>query len=196
MRRHVLVRLLLSLLAICAFAAIDAVIKGHHGGTRNAIGNVSAPWALIPFLSAAFVRPRRLAFGGLVGAGSAIAALACYSLVRPENALAMGSEPRGISSLLVGSLGNRWLLLGALCGAVLGIVGSWLAKKKQWGLVTAVVTSLLVLEPGLRITWAIAKGEGARTMVPSPAVWVVEVLSGCAAGLVFWLRRAFRHDTV
>ena len=59
----------------------------------------------------------------------------------------MGSQHRGVSSFLIGSLGNRWVLFGAVCGAVLGVLGSWLAERGQWGLVTAIVSSLLVLEP-------------------------------------------------
>lgn len=195
MRRYVPLRPVLLLLVVCVFAAVDAIIKGHHGGTRNAIGNVSAPWALIPFLSAAFLGTRRLAVGALVGATSTIAALASYSLVRAASGFGMGSQHRDASSLLIGSLGNRWFLLGALGGAAFGAIGSWLAVRGQWGLVTAVVTSLLVLEPAARITWAIAEGEDARTLVPDPAVWVVEVLCGSAAGLGFWLRGTFRRGS-
>lgn len=135
MRRHVLFRPVLLLLALCAFAAADAIVKGHHGGTRNAIGSVGAPWALIPFLSAAFLMPRRLIVGALVGAVSTIAALVSYSFVRAVRGFDMGNRHRDASSMLIATFGNRWFLLDALGGAVLGAAGSWLATRQEWKVV-------------------------------------------------------------
>jgi hypothetical protein len=192
MRRHALLRFALLLIFVCAFAALDAIVKGHHGGTRNAVGNVSAPWALLPFLSTAFVLPRRPMIGALVGAASTSAALACYSIVR-EGAFGVGGQHRDPSSAVIAAAANRWFLLGAIGGALLGAVGSWLAVKGQWGIVAAVVASLLVLEPAARVLWAIAQGNAARTMIPSPAVWGVEVICGCAAAVGFKLRRAWQR---
>jgi hypothetical protein len=184
-------RVVLILVVVCAFAAADAMVKGHHGGTRNAVGNLSAPWALIPFLSGAFALPRRRFTGAAVGAGSTVAALACYSLVR-RAAFGEGGS-RGLGSFTASAAGNRWFLLGAIGGAVLGAIATWLAAKEQWGIVIAVVASLLVLEPAARVLWAVAKGDAARTLVPTPAVWAVEILCGCAVALGFRLRTAWRR---
>jgi len=133
--------------------------------------------------------PRRLILGAVVGAVSTIAALAGYSLVRAAGGFPTGGQHRGAVSMMMAAVGNRWFLLGALGGAALGGLGSLLAARRQWEMVAAVVASLLVLEPATRIIWAITRGEAARTMVPSPAVWALEVLCGCAAGVGFWLRR-------
>lgn len=127
MRRHALLRSLALLILLCAFATLDAIVKGHHGGVRNAIGNISAPWALIPFLSGAFVLPRRLIVGASVGAVSTVAALACYSLVRVGVGFEVGMQHRDASSMVIAAGGNRWFLLGALGGAGVGAVGSRLA---------------------------------------------------------------------
>jgi hypothetical protein len=191
MRHRALIRTALLLLFVCAFAAVDAIVKGHHGGMRNAVGNVSAPWAILPFLSGAFIRPRRLVFGALIGAASTVGALACYSLVRVA-AFGTGPEHRAASSVMASAATNRWFLLGAIGGALLGAAGSWLAVKRQWALVTAIVASLLVLEPAARMLWAIARGEPARTLVPIPIVWIVEVSCGCAAVVALRCRRAPR----
>lgn len=176
------------MLGICIFGALDAMIKGRHGGTRNAIGNVSAPWALIPFVSAAILKPRRIAVGALVGAASTVAALASYALVRAARGLGGASPNRGADPLLVALVDNRWVLLGAIGGAALGALGSYLATKQRWGLAAIVIACLLVLEPVTRILWAIAKGEPPRTLVPSPSIWVGEVLCGCLTLLAFRLR--------
>jgi hypothetical protein len=192
MQRHVLLRTVLLLLVICAFGTVDAIVKGHHGGTRNAIGNASAPWVLIPFLAAVYLRPGRFRLAALVGAASTTTALASYLLVRAVNGFNGGGHSRGDSVALVTSLENRWLLLGVVGGAALGALGSSLAARRQWGAIAGVIASVLVMEPVARIIWAIIKGEAARTLVPSPAVWTAEVICGCAVWMGFWLRSA-RH---
>jgi hypothetical protein len=191
MRRQGLLQLVLILVVACAFAAVDAIVKGHHGGTRNAVGNLSAPWALIPFLSSAFALPRRRFTGAVVGTASTLAALASYSLVR-MGAFGEGGS-RGFDSFIASAAANRWFLFGAIGGAIVGATGSWLAAKGRWGMVIAAVASLLVLEPAARVLWAIAKGEAARTLVPTPTVWAVEILCGCAVALGFRLRTAWRR---
>ena len=192
MRRQALLRFVLLLVVVCAFATLDAIVKGHHGGTRNAVGDVSAPWALLPFLSGAAVLPRRASIGALTGAASTLAALACYSLVRLA-AFGDGGRHRGVTSMFASAAENRWFLLGALGGAILGVAGSWLAAGRQWGVVTAVLACLLVFEPAARVLWAVSHGEAARTLVPSPVVWAVEVISGCAAVVGFRIRSARRR---
>jgi Family of unknown function (DUF6518) len=102
MRRHILLRTVLLLLVICAFGTVDAIVKGHHGGARNAIGNASAPWVLIPFLSAVFLKPR-LYLGALVGAASTAAALGSYLIARAVSGFDLGPHSRGESAALITS---------------------------------------------------------------------------------------------
>jgi hypothetical protein len=172
--RQVLLRSLPLLVGVCAFGVVDAIVKGHHGGVRNAIGNVSAPWAILPLFAGAFVKPRRLVFGALAGAAASVAALGSYSLVR-----AGGSDIGGQGGLLAVA-GNRWFILGLVGGLALGAGSAWLAARGWWGLLIAIVASLLVLEPAARMLWAMAKSDPLGTFVPSPIVWSAEILSGCA----------------
>ena len=183
MERHLGARCSLLILAIVAFGAADALIKGEHSRAHNAIANISAPWLLIPFLSAAVLAPRRLALGALVGTLSTSAALVSYTVVRTLKGFQAGGHANGLISVLVSSLSNRWFLLGVVGGAALGAAGSRLALRRQWMVVALVVGSVLVMEPVARIIWALAREEPPRTLVPSPIVWTIEVVVGCTAVL-------------
>ena len=167
-------------------------MKGHHGGTRNAIGNVSAPWALIPFLAAAFIRPRRAIFGPFIGALSTVAALASYSLVRA----ARSGSPHRYAEMSLTSMDNRWFLLGIFGGAVLGALGALLAERRKWAAIGMLTASLLVLEPVARIIWALVMGEPPRTLIPSPGVWALEVLCGGVGLFAFHVCFARAHHAL
>jgi hypothetical protein len=63
-------KLTLLLLGSVAFGVIMAVIKGQNAGVRDAVGNLSAPWVVIPFLAAT----REILIGVGVGAIAYVAA--------------------------------------------------------------------------------------------------------------------------
>jgi len=186
-RRPYLLRSLLLFFGVCAFGVVDAIVKGHHGGVRNAIGNVSAPWAILPFFAGALVLPHRRAVGALAGAAGSVAALASYFSVR-----ASGSDIGGQGGVFAAA-GNRWFLLGLVGGLALGAGGAWLAACRRWGLLLAVVASLLVLEPAVRVLWATTKSDPLGTFVPSHFVWSAEILIGCALAIGVRFRRAWRQ---
>jgi Family of unknown function (DUF6518) len=186
-KRHSAQRCLVLVLAVCVYGAADALIKGGHGGARNAVANISAPWLLISFLSAAMIAPRRLSLGALVGMLSTCAALVSYTTVRALRGFHTGGRA-GLITDLTSALTNRWFLLGVAGGAVLGAAGSRLALRRQWMALALVVGAALLMEPIARIIWALAKDEPARTLVPSPAVWAIEVAVGSAALVTVLLR--------
>ena len=192
MKRHSSQRCLVLVLAICVFGVTDALIKGGHGGARNAVANISAPWLLISFLSAAMIAPRRLSLGALVGMLSTCAALVSYTTVRALRGFHTGVHA-GLTADLTSALTNRWFLLGVAGGAALGAAGSRLALRRQWMAVALVVGAALLMEPIARIIWALAKDEPARTLVPIPVVWTIEVAVGCAALLAVVLRTRQQH---
>jgi hypothetical protein len=182
----------LILIGTLAFAATDAVVKGHHGGARNAVGDISATWALLPFLTGALTASRRVFLrGAVVGATSTLIALGAYALVRASLSSGLGSRHLG----LLASLGNRWLLLGLFGGAALGAAGARLASRRRWGIVAGVAGSLLVLEPLTRIVWALSRGESPRLLLPSPVVWAVEIGCGCLIALGYHVWGIARPDT-
>jgi hypothetical protein len=184
-----LLRTSLVVWATLAFAVTDAVVKGHSGGTRNAVGDISATWALLPFLAGALLAARRTAVvGATLGAVSTVLALGTYALVRATLVSSTGSHyVAGIATL-----GNRWLLLGLLGGAMLGAMGASLAARRHWNIVAAVTGLLLAMEPLARVLWALGRGEGSRTLLPSPSVWAVEVGCGCMVVLGYALTTVLR----
>jgi hypothetical protein len=186
MYRGRLFRTGLAILCTLGFAAADAAIKGHHGGTRNAVGDISATWALLPFLAGTFLTGRRVTFtGACVGAASTAMALVTYSLVRGR----LFSQVDDQHSALILMLTNRWLLIGIVGGGALGAAGARLAVRGARNAVAVVAASLLAMEPLARVFWAVSRGESARTLLPSPSVWVIEVGCGCAIVLALCLRK-------
>jgi hypothetical protein len=180
----------LAVLGVVAFTAADALIKGHHGGTRNAVGDISATWALLPFLAGTPVTSRRVALSGVVaGASSTVFALATYAFVR-ASLYSHGASHHALPAML----GNRWLLLGVGGGAVLGLLGARLASRRRWNIVAAISASLLVAEPLARIVWASCRGESPRALLPSSSVWAIEVGCGCLIVLMSYLRRVISSD--
>lgn len=125
-----------------------------------------------------------------MGALSTIAALASYSLART----ARDAIPHVYVGMTLAPLENRWFLLGTIGGAVLGALGTLLAKRRKWTLFVAFIASLLILEPVLRVTWAMIKGEPPRTLVPSAGVWWIEVLCGGVIWFAFSIRRTHIHQ--
>ncbi|MGO9660500.1 MAG: DUF6518 family protein [Acidimicrobiales bacterium] len=188
MRGKILLRWLLLLCGSCAFGVLDALVKGHHGGVRNAIGNVSAPWAIMPLLAAALVIPRRAVSGAVAGAVASVATLASFSLVR-----AGGLDMAGGGGLVV-ALGNRWFISGLVGGLVLGAGAGWLVARERWAPLIAITAALLMLEPAARLVWAATKKEPLGTYVPDPVVWALEIAGGCAlAAFDLRFRRALHR---
>ena len=59
-------KLAVLLLAGVAFGVLVAVIKGQDTGVRDALGNTSAPWIVLPFVAGTlFSRARSAALAGL-----------------------------------------------------------------------------------------------------------------------------------
>jgi hypothetical protein len=95
--------------------------------------------------------------------------------------------------MTLASLENRWFLLGTIGGAALGALGTLLATRRKWTLLVALTASLLILEPVLRVTWAMIKGEPPRTQVPIAEMWWIEVLCGGVIWFAFCIRLARNH---
>src|SRR5689334_21501905 len=75
-RRHPLTplrRLLTVLGAALLFGVLAALVKGHHDGVRDTIGNLSTPWLLVAL--AAGLHARSLPRGALLGLAATLTAL-------------------------------------------------------------------------------------------------------------------------
>jgi hypothetical protein len=70
-------RVFLIVLAATAFGVAMSVLKGNGAGIRDDIGNLSAPWLLLPFLAGAAMRGRGLA-GAAIGLAATCAGLMAF----------------------------------------------------------------------------------------------------------------------
>jgi hypothetical protein len=167
----------------------DAAMKGHHGGTRDAIGNVSAPWLILPLLAGAIVAPRRPAIGALVGMVSVLLALAGFYVIGGQM-LGLGIGPHSIRHpvTVASALGSRWLQSGTVAGLGLGAIGAWLAGRRSFNALGWSVAALLVFEPAARGVYLAVRGPGLTALRADPGIWLCEVAVGVALTAALWLR--------
>lgn len=164
--------------------------EGNGSGIRDAAGNISAPWVVLPLLAGAFAAARRPFVGALIGVSVTLAALVAFYLT---NAFVLDLGPHSIVediALTMRSVGNIWFRGGVVSGIALGAGGAWLAGRRAGRAVGTVVAALLIMEPAAWLAWFAARGESLAGWGVSPAVWCAEVACGLAllAGLRF--RRA------
>jgi uncharacterized membrane protein len=126
------------------FGAVASYVKGLDAGLRGELGNLSAPWLLLPFLAS--LRCRSLVRGALVGITASVIALVVFYAVQTfmlQGHLGGGGFPRE----LVTEIGaNRiYLLAGVATGPLFGAVGAWFGRTyRVW--TWAAVGGLLVGE--------------------------------------------------
>ena len=65
-------RIALAFAAAIAFGVAMSILKGSDAGVRNDVGNLSAPWLLVPFFAAASVRARSQILGAAVGLAAGV----------------------------------------------------------------------------------------------------------------------------
>jgi hypothetical protein len=164
-------------------------MKGHHGGTRDAIGNVSAPWLILPLLAGGIVAPRRPALGALVGIVSVLVALAGFYVIGGQ-LLGLGVGPHSIRHpvTLTSALDSRWLQSGTVAGLALGAIGAWLAGRGSFNALGWSVAALLVFEPAARGVYLAVHGPGLRALSGDRGVWLCEVALGVTLTAALWLR--------
>src|SRR5919204_248091 len=92
------------LVAGLVFGALVAVMKGQDVDARNALGNTSAPWVVVPFLAG--MRYRRVWHGALVGVATTMAALLGF-YVAEAAVLDLGTQPGAGLPVDVGRRGAR-----------------------------------------------------------------------------------------
>jgi hypothetical protein len=171
------VRLALALLGAVAFGVSMSILKGNGAGLRDDIGNLSAPWLLVPFFAAAAVPGRRWLAGASVGVAATCSALAAFDVA---NAFVLDLGPHGWLEDVRLTLAAHWFLWGLVSGPVFGVIGAgWRRRRFSYGGIA--VTALLVAEP---VFWALARRAGgvdSFAFQPSLAVSLGEALAGLLA---------------
>ncbi|MCW2965510.1 MAG: hypothetical protein JWO17_2762 [Actinomycetia bacterium] len=168
--------MLLVLLAGLAFGVAVAVIKGQDTGARDALGNMSAPWVVVPFLAGA--RYSSVWRATLVGIAATLAALLGF-YVAEAAILDLGSHPWYTDLQLTLRAGRYWATWGFLSGAVYGALGGiWASRRIAAAL--AAVGLAFICEPLIVLVLSRAGIWGGAGLLEHRWIWISEVLSGLA----------------
>jgi hypothetical protein len=187
-------RFLLILWTAATFGAVMSVLKGNDAGIRDDIGNLSAPWLLLPFFAGAAMQSRERA-AAVAGLAATIVALLAFYVA---NAFVLDLGPHSFVTdlrLTIGATGY-WVPRGLLTGPVFGALGGlW----RRHGYPTLGVGMILLLdaEP---VFWAAIHrmgGVASFDFQPSFAASVIEAIVGLGAAvcLASFLRRAHRRPS-
>lgn len=167
-------QLLLLLLAGIAFGVVVAVIKGQVTGVRDALGNTSAPWVVVPFLVGA--RYPSVWRATLVGIAASLAALLAF-YVAEAAILDLGSHPWYTDLQLTVRAGRFWETWGPLSGAVYGALGGIWASRRI-ALAPVAVGLAFVCEPLIMLILSRAGTWGGGGLLHYRWMWTAEVLIG------------------
>ncbi len=173
------------------FGAAISYLKGIGPGLRSDVGNLSAPWLVLPFLAS--LGATSLSRGSAMGLITSTLALAGFYAVQTlmlQDHLGNGGFLRELPFEM--SANRIYLLAGVATGPVLGVFGAWFGgAHRQW--TWAVVGGLLV---GEICVVALVQGH---QLLPAPlyfrwgvdhwtAYWL-ELAGGLAVIIGAWFRR-------
>ena len=163
------------LLAGVAFGVLVAVIKGQDPGVRDALGNTSAPWIVLPFIAGTcFARLRSAALAGL---GVTLASLLGF-YVAEAAILDLGPHPWWVDlRLTTGSVNiyERWGIVSVLLYGTFGWL--WAFRSKAAG--AAAVGLAFAAEP--LIAYLVSRAGVWNALVLDYAwMWAAELLLGLA----------------
>ena len=169
------------------FGAAMSWLKGDGPGLRDAIGNASAPWLLVPFLAGAApgtgagtrAGTSRLAIAAAAGLAATLAALAGF-YVANSVVLQLGPHSWLTDLDLTVRGGLYWFERALVSGPVFGALGGWWRRNRSLT-AAAVIAAMFVLEPGAWWLYNLRLGGGAAYAVPQyPALWLGEIAVGLA----------------
>jgi hypothetical protein len=185
------------LLAAGVFGLLVAAFKGQSSGLRDVLGNVSAPWLLLPFFAGRTCRgPVR---GAVMGTAASLAAVGTFYATESV-VLDLGPHPWVVDLGLTLRAGLVIFAAGVVFGPFFGALGGTGARRRS--LVTAAVVGLsLVGEPLAVFVWQRSRGVSAADsslVIHYPALWVGEVCLGLVASAVIVLtahRKSVSRET-
>jgi len=164
------------LLAGVAFGVLVAVIKGQNTGVRDALGNTSAPWVVLPFVAGAcFARARSAAVAGL--AVTLVALLSFY--VAEAAILDLGPHPWWVDVRLTAGSVNIYEKWGIFSGLLYGTLG-WLWAYRSRAAAAAAVGLAFAAEP-LIVLLVERAGIWNAQILDYGWLWTSEIVLGAAA---------------
>ena len=180
------------LLSGLGFGVLVAVVKGQDPGVRDALGNTSAPWVIVPFLAG--TRYSKLRFGALAGVVTTLAAFVAFYAAEAA-ILDLGPHPWYVDLRLTLGSGHVYEAWGLLSGSVYGALGSiWTARS----LVAAPIAVGLafICEPLIVLLLVHAGIWGSGGLLQHHWLWIAEVLIGVGGTVVLMVRRPSRADVL
>src|SRR5438477_9519288 len=161
--------------AALAFGTTIAAIKGQNVGFRDALGNMSAHWVLVPFVAGA--RVRSLWRGALLGVAVTLLALVGF-YVAESAILNLGPHPWWVDLRLT----VRWNIYdswGIITGLLYGALGALWTVRRPAIAVTAVGLAFIA-EP--LISFVLSRGDiWDAELLRYTWLWGAEVIAGAAA---------------
>jgi hypothetical protein len=164
------------------FGLMMQFIKGNHPGVRNAVGNLSVPWLLLPYFCGLLVGRRRILLSVGIGLVASMVALFGFYAADP---LVWNLRHDGLLAnvLLTMVAGRRWFMLAFLSGTIFGTLSAFYTRRQLF-----LLTTLIVLEPFVHAIYTIV--TQVQLVRGDIVVWVCEFLLGGAS--VFAARKINR----
>jgi hypothetical protein len=168
------------LLAAFAFGVVVAVVKGQDAGARDALGNTSAPWIVVPFLAG--MRFPSAWRGALAGVAATAAAFLGFYLSEAA-ILDLGPHPWYVDLQLTMGTVNVYEKWGLVSGSAYGALGAvWATRRAP---AAAVAVGLAFIAEPLIVSFLQHAGVwGGGGLLEHPMIWGAEVLLG--ATIVFF----------
>jgi hypothetical protein len=169
-------KLTLLLLAAVNFGVLVAVVKGQDTGVRDALGNTSAPWVVLPFIAGtSFARARSAALAGL-----AVTFVSLLGFYLAEAAiLDLGPHPWWVDLKLTAGTVNIYEKWGILSGLLYGTLG-WLWAYRSRAAAATAVGLAFVAEPLIVFLVTRAGMWGGGLLFDYDWLWTAEILLGLA----------------
>jgi hypothetical protein len=187
MRGRQILRIAAVLAAALAFGVLAAVIKGNGSGWRDGVGNLSAPWLIVPMVAAAMTA-RRTWLGAVIGMLATVAALVGFYLANAF-VLDLGAHSTLRDLGLTLGSGTFYLRAGLVSGPVMGMLGVWAARRGRRFLV-AIAAGLLCFEPLLTYVFTtVTHGWWAAGNGAFDGVYAAESVFGLLVAAVLWRTR-------
>ena len=187
-------RVVLLVMAAVAFGALESVVKGNGAGVRDGVGNLSAPWVIVPLLAGAVGSRGSILAGAVVGLLTSVAALVGF-YVANAFVLDLGSHSWSHEIGLTLNAGNLWFKAGAMSGPAMGAVGAWAGRRGGFVVAWSVV-GLVVFEPlVVYLTYLASNGRFAAGDGQWNGVYAAEAALGAVAATALWRSaRPIRRD--
>ena len=163
-------------LGAIAFGVVVAAVKGQESGVRDALGNLSAPWVLVPFLAGSrFLSVWR---GAAVGVAVTLAAFLGF-YVAEAAILDLGPHPWYVDlKLTVGwNVYESW---GIVSGMLYGALGALWSSRRSVTAAAAVGVAFVAEPLIVLLLWRAGVWGDGGLLLHYPWMWSAEVLVGFA----------------